>query len=75
MTFFDETGAHNQYGPLDFSNFLGYPNETDKLGWSKSIPIFHEYEDTVAEHIMMFREFLVAWDVMDECNIPNIDIL
>ena len=66
MASYDETQAHNQYAPLDFSNILGYPNETYKHGWSKSIPIFHEYKDRVAEHIMMFKEFLVAWDTVDE---------
>ena len=66
MASYDEARAHNWYAPLDFSNILGYPNWPNELGWIKSIPIFHEHEDTVAKHIMMFREFLVAWDIMDE---------
>ena len=61
--------------PFDFSHIIGYPNKFNQHRCLKSIPTFHKEEDTIAIHIVKFKEVLMTWDIVDEDTIIQLFVM
>jgi hypothetical protein len=56
---------HVLYAPLDFSNILGYPNQSN-LKWTRQIPCFCGDPFLVDQHISCFLDYISDLNIVHE---------